>query len=162
MHEDKKAVVRRWVDLLTGNADEVWGGFEEVLHPDMTWTVIGTSPVSGTHRGMEAINRDFFDKCWKTGDGRGTGTQGLDGEYGLKLTVQNFVALEDGRILVTCTSDAMGRNGRPYNNAYCWLVTVENGKMVELHEWCDTSMFETAMFDKILVPAENIASSKSS
>ena len=157
MFEEEKAVVKRWVGLLAGNKDEVWDGFDQVLDPKMTWTVPGKTCVSGTHSGLDAINNDFFGKCWSTGDGRGSGVQGLDEEYGLKLEVQNLVALEDGRVLVTCTSDARGRNGVPYNNGYCWIITVRNGRIVELHEWCDTMMFETAMFDKKLVPAEDLA-----
>lgn len=158
MFEEEKSVVQRWVNLLTGTKDEVWDGFDQVMDQNMTWAVPGRTCVSGIHRGLEAINRDFFDRCWTTGDGRGAGVQGLDEEKGLKLTVQNFVALEDGRILVSCTSDAMGKNGIPYNNDYCWIITVRNGKMVELVEWCDTTMFETAMFDKRIVPAELLPS----
>jgi ketosteroid isomerase-like protein len=158
VYEEEKAVVSRWLGLLTGSQEEVWGGFDEVLDPDMTWTVLGTSAVSGTHKGLEAINRDFFDKCWSAGDGRGTGIQGLDSDYGLKLTVTNLVALEDGRILVTCASDAKGKNGVPYNNNYSWIITVRDGKMVKLDEWCDTLAYETAMFDKVLVPAEKLRS----
>ncbi|MBN9069784.1 MAG: hypothetical protein J0H60_26005, partial [Rhizobiales bacterium] len=33
--------------------------------------------------------------------------------------------------------------------------TVRDGKIVHLLEYCDTMMYETAMFDKVLVPAEN-------
>jgi hypothetical protein len=157
MYEAEKAVVSRWISLLTGSQEEVWDGFDQVLDPGMTWVVPGTTAVSGTHKGLEAINNDFFGKCWEKGDGRGSGVQGLDSEYGLKLTVQNLVALEDGRILVTCTSDARGRNGVPYNNNYCWIITVRDGKLVELLEWCDTMSFETAMFDKKIVPAESLA-----
>jgi hypothetical protein len=110
MFEEEKAVVKRWVGLLAGNKDEVWDGFDQVLDPKMTWTVPGKTCVSGTHSGLEAINTDFFGKCWST-------------------------------------------------NGYCWIITVRNGRIVELHEWCDTMMFETAMFDKKLVPAEDLADS---
>jgi ketosteroid isomerase-like protein len=156
MFEEEKAVVQRWVNLLAGKKDEVWDGFDKVLDPDMTWTVPGTTCVSGTHRGLKAIDEDFFGRCWTTGDGRGSGVQGLDDSFGLKMEVQNLVALEDGRVLVTCTSDARGHNGVPYNNNYCWIITVRDGRIVKLDEWCDTVMFETAMFDKVLVPAENL------
>ena len=158
MHETEKAVVRRWLDLLTGDVEDVWGGFEAVMAPDVVWTVPGNTPVSGVHRGLEAIQRDFFGRCWETGDGRGGGVQGLDSEYGLKLTIDQVVALEDGRILVTCSSDARGKNGLPYNNGYCWIITVEDDRITALDEWCDTVMFETAMFDKRLVPAEQLQS----
>src|SRR3954466_2237182 len=85
MYEAEKAVVRQWLDLLTGDVDDVWAGFEAVMAPDIVWTVPGDTVVSGTHTGLEAIQRDFFGRCWETGDGRGSGVQGLDSDYGLKL-----------------------------------------------------------------------------
>jgi uncharacterized protein len=156
MYEAEKEVVQKWVSLLQGDVDEVWGGFEAVMDKDIEWIVPGTSVISGTHKGLEAVNRDFFDRSWETGDGRGSGVQGLDSDYGLKLTLEEFIALEDGRILVTCRSDAKGKNGVPYQNGYCWIITVRDGKIVHLLEYCDTVMYETAMFDKKLVPAEEL------
>ncbi len=50
----------------------------------------------------------------------------------------------------------MGRNGLPYDQEYCWIITVRDDKIVHLREYCDTVMFETAMFDKRLVPAESL------
>jgi ketosteroid isomerase-like protein len=154
--DDNKEVVRRWVSMLQGDSSEVWGGFDQVMSPDIIWTVPGTSCISGEHRGLDAVNNDFFARCWTTGDGRGTGVQGLDEEYGLKLTLEELIALEDGRVLVTCTSDARGKNGVPYRNGYCWIITVRDGRIAELLEYCDTMMYETAMFDKRLVPAEQL------
>ena len=158
MHEEEKAVVQQWLDLLTGDVDDVWSAFEEVMSADMVWVVPGNTPVSGAHVGLEAIQRDFFGRCWETGDGRGSGVQGLDSDFGLTMTIDQVVALEDGRILVTCSSNAQGKNGLAYRNGYCWIITVRDGKMVHLDEWCDTVMFETAMFDKRLVPAEQLQS----
>lgn len=156
--EEKKQVVADWVAQLAGGSDDVWSAFERYCAPDMVWTVIGTSPVSGRHEGLEAISRDFFEKCWNGGDGRGSGVQGLDSEVGLEMHVDNLLATEDGRVFVSLKADAVGNNKVPYKQEYCWLITVENGKLVDLYEWCDTSMFELAMFDKRIVPAESLAS----
>jgi ketosteroid isomerase-like protein len=156
--EEEKAVVQRWLDLLTGDVEDVWGAFRQVMAEDAVWIVPGQTPVSGTHQGLESINRDFFEKCWETGDGRGSGVQGLSSDYGLTMTIEQVVALEDGRVLVTCTSDARGKNGLAYNNGYCWIIKVADGKITEVLEYCDTMMFETAMFDKRLVPAEDLQS----
>jgi hypothetical protein len=60
--------------------------------------------------------------------------------------------------LVTCHSQAVGRNGVPYDQEYCWIITVKDGKIAHLREYCDTVMFETAMFDKRVVPAEQLQS----
>ncbi len=154
MFEENKAVVQRWLDMVQGNQEEVWDSYL-TMNEDMTWTLIGKTLISGTHKGLKAINDDFFAKCW-SGDGRGGGTQGLDQEYGVKLDIQQVVALEDGRIMVICLSDGKGRNGVPYRNQYCWIISVRDGKMSELIEYCDTAMIEEAMFDKKIVPAEQL------
>lgn len=156
MFEENKAVVQRWLDMVQGNQDEVWDSYK-TMNDDMRWTLIGKTLISGTHVGLDAINNDFFSKCW-TGDGRGGGVQGLDQEYGVRLDIQQMVALEDGRVMVICMSDGKGRNGVPYRNEYCWIISVRNGKMAELIEYCDTAMIEEAMFDKKLVPAEQLPS----
>jgi ketosteroid isomerase-like protein len=154
--EEQKAVVQRWLDMVQGNQDEVWDSYK-TMQPDMKWTLIGSTVISGTHEGLEAIENDFFGKCW-SGDGRpGQSVQGLDQEYGVRLDIDEMVALEDGRIMVICRSDGMGRNGVPYRNQYCWIITVRDGKMAALVEYCDTALIERAMFDKKLVPAETPA-----
>jgi ketosteroid isomerase-like protein len=158
MYEEEKQVVQRWLGYLQGDPEEVWSGFEAVMAPDIEWVVPGKTPVSGSHRGLKALNDDFFAKCWETGDGRGGGVQGLDGEVGLEMKVEQVVGLEDGRVLVTCHSTAVGRNGVPYDQEYCWIITVRDGKIAHLREYCDTVMFETAMFDKRVVPAEQLQS----
>lgn len=157
MYEEEKAVVQQWLDYLQGDPEKVWSGFEATMSPDIEWVVPGATPISGTHKGLQAVNDDFFAPAWdENGDGRGAGVQGLDGEVGLDLTVDEVTALEDGRVLVACHSKAVGRNGLPYDQEYCWIITVRDGKIVHLREYCDTVMFETAMFDKRVVPAESL------
>ena len=65
MFEAEKSVVQQWVDLLAGSGDEVWAGFEALMSPDMLWNVPGNTSISGTHRGLEAIQRDFFGPSWE-------------------------------------------------------------------------------------------------
>ncbi|MFA7441259.1 MAG: hypothetical protein WCZ66_09865 [Sphingomonadaceae bacterium] len=154
MFEEEKAVVQRWLDLVRGDREAVWESYK-TMHPDMTWTLIGTTPASGTHRGLQNINDNFQEKCWN-GDGRpGSGPQGLDFEVGINpLEIEELVALEDGRVMVHCHSNAMGKNGVPYKNEYCWILTVKDDKIVSLYEFCDTALLERSLFDKKIIPAE--------
>lgn len=154
MFEEEKAAVRRWLELNSGSDDEVLAAFRATMSPEMTWTLIGSTPVSGTHRGLDAVQNTFFATCF-SGDGRhGSGPQGLDPDYGVRLNINEVTALEDGRVMVHCTSDGRGKNGVPYKNEYCWLLTVKNGKIASMYEFADTALIERAMFDKKVVPAE--------
>lgn len=157
MHEENKAVVQRWLDAVGGNDEQVAANYN-TMAPDMIWTLMGTTPISGTHRGLADIKTNFLDLCWN-GDGReGSAPQGLDPEYGIKpLNVREVVALEDGRVMVHCFADGKGKNGVPYPNEYCWLVTVRDGQICELYEFADTALIERVMFDKKLVPAEQVS-----
>ncbi len=157
MYEAEKAVVKEWLKGIQGNDGEVWDAFL-TMSKDMTWTLIGDTPISGTHRGLDAINNVFWNRCWN-GDGReGSGPQGLDPEYGIKpLEIFDILALEDGRILVHCKSDGRGKNGVPYKNEYAWILKVEYGKIVSMNEFADTALIERAMFDKKIVPAEQLS-----
>lgn len=157
MASTEKEIVQNWLDAVVGDQEKVWDSYIASFHPDATWTLIGSTVISGTHKGLDAIRDDFFGKCW-TGDGRpGPSTQGLSQEYGVRLDIQDVVSLEDGRVVVICQSDGMGRNGVPYKNEYCWVITVRDGKIASLVEYCDTALIEAAMFDKKVVPAEEVA-----
>lgn len=155
MFDENKAVVQRWLDMVSGNREGVWESYK-TLDPAMTWTLIGSTAISGTWRGLNEINDGFQHRCWH-GDGRGSGVQGLDPGYGIKpLKIEEVVALEDGRVLVHCFSDGKGKNGVPYKNEYCWIIAVNNGRIVSMYEFADTVVIERAIFDKQIIPSENV------
>jgi ketosteroid isomerase-like protein len=156
MHEEEKAVVKRWLDYIRGDPDEARSGIDALMAPDVEWVVPGRSAMSGTYKGREAIYEDLSTMMWDTGDGRGGGVQGLNREVGFDLMVDEVVALEDGRILVRAHGKGVGNNGVPYDQEYCWIITVRDGKIAHLRDYCDTVMVEKAMFDKKLVPAEEL------
>lgn len=155
MFEEQKAVVQKFLDGVRGGDETVWKAYEECMSPSLEWTLIGSTPLSGTYRSLSEYQRAFFEKCWN-GDGRpGSTKQGLDAEAGVKpLIVEEVTALEDGRIMVHFRSEGIGKNKVPYKNEYCWIITVENGKIAKLYEFCDTALIEQVFFDKKIVPAE--------
>ena len=152
MFEHEKQVVQRYLDAVGGGEADIWKAVEENWHEDASWTLIGRTPRSGTFKGLESIKRDFFGPGRK-GDGRpGPSVQGLSSQYPVTLTVDEVVAMEDGRIVVFCRTDARGRNGLEYKNEYCWIFVVRGDKIESLYEFCDTVAIEEVHFDKMLVP----------
>jgi ketosteroid isomerase-like protein len=152
MGEHEKKIVRRWLESVYGGENDVWRSFQENFHDDATWTLIGSTPRSGVFRGLESIKKDFLD-VGRRGDGRpGPSVQGLSSEFGIRLEVDDMLCLEDGRVVVFCRSYGSGRNGVPYDNVYCWVITVRGDKIASLYEYCDTVAIEEAHFDKKLVP----------
>ncbi len=158
MYESEKKTVSKWLDLVRGGSDEVWESYRAMMDDNLTWRLIGTTPISGEHKGLTRVENDFFAKCW-AGDGRGGGAeQGLDPNYGIKpLDIREITALEDGRVMVHCFSDGRGKNGVPYKNEYCWIITVKDGKIFKLDEYADTALIERAMFNKEIIPSELVS-----
>jgi hypothetical protein len=152
MGEHEKEVVKRWLDSVYGREEDVWESFKTHFHDDATWMLIGTTPRSGTFRGLDQIKKDFLD-VGRKGDGRpGPSVQGLSSDFGIRLEIDKIVSMEDGRVLVQCRSFGSGRNGVPYNNVYAWILTVRGDKIAAMEEYCDTVCIEEAHFDKKLVP----------
>lgn len=153
MGDREKKVVQGWLDATRGDSDEVEDAFTRYFHPDATWTLIGSTPISGTYHGLESIQNDFLGANFRGEERDGPSVQGLSQEYGIKpLDVEAVLSIEDGRVVVFCRSDGMGRNGVAYNNQYCWIVTVRDDKIASMLEFCDTALIEQAQFDKKIVP----------
>lgn len=153
MGTNEKKVVQNWLAAVRGDSEGVGDAFTRYFHPDATWTLIGSTPISGTYKGLESIQNDFLGANFCGEEREGPSVQGLSQEYGIKpLEVEDVLSLEDGRVVVFCRSDGMGRNGVPYKNQYCWIVTVRDDKIAAMLEFCDTALIEQAQFDKMIVP----------
>lgn len=154
MGDKEKQVVKDWTAAVRGDNGAVDDAFARYFHEDATWTLIGSTPISGTYHGLKSIQEDFLGANFKGEEREGPSVQGLSQEYGIKpLEVKEILSLEDGRVVVFCQSDGMGRNGVPYSNEYCWIVTVRDDKIAAMHEFCDTALIERVQFDKKIVPA---------
>ena len=153
MGSREKRVVQEWLAAVRGDSEEVVDAFGQYFHPDATWTLIGSTPISGTYRGLESIQNDFLGANFRGDEREGPSVQGLSQEYGIKpLEVEDVLSLEDDRVVVFCRSDGMGRNGVPYKNQYCWTITVRDDKIASMLEFCDTALIEQAQFDKKILP----------
>lgn len=147
---DKKNVVRRWFSLVTQDSgDQPWTEQPDaVMHPNVQWYTIGSTPVSGLHDGLDDLQTTFWPKI-RAGEGRPG--QGLDPNYNRTIRADEILELEDGRLMVLARADGMGRNGVAYDNEYCFIVTVEDDQITRLVEFCDTALIERAIFNRSIV-----------
>jgi ketosteroid isomerase-like protein len=103
------------------------GPFFGLISDDVVWTVIGTTPVSGTVHGKaafaERVGRPLQERLAEPI--RSSPRQILaDGDH--------VVALWDG----TSTM----RNGEPYQQSYCWVFRFAGGAIVEATTYWDTDL----------------------
>lgn len=154
MLEKEKQIVGEWLSTMRGVKTDLDAAIARFFHEDATWHRIGSTPMSGTYFGVRSIQEDYLAATFGGQPGSGATVQGLSQDYGFQpLIVHQIVALEDGRLMVHCESDNVGRNGLPFCNEYCWIITMRGDKIAALYEFCDTALIERVLFDKKLVPA---------
>lgn len=123
---ENKALVRNMFAALSKGNAQGWFG---VMTDDVRIIVTGTTKISGNYSKADYINKAV----------RVTFPQ-LEG--GLTLTPDTFIA-EGDYVAVQVRGQCMTKAGKPYNNTYCMLFHITNGKVDELTEYCDTELITT-------------------
>ena len=102
--------------------------FDDVLAPDVAWTITGTGVNAGTHRGRQV----FIDRA-VTPFGARLSSPIVPTVRGIYADGDQVIALWDGR--------ATTRDGRPYRNTYAWFFTMRDGKAVEVTAFLDMAAY---------------------
>jgi uncharacterized protein len=105
-----------------------------LLSDDLTWVITGRpglSPAPGQYDkiNIEAIFRDLYGRL----------------KGGLTMTVKSVTAEAD-RVALEVESHAELSNGRVYNNAYFFLLTLRDEKIVGVREYQDSLHAYTVFF----------------
>jgi uncharacterized protein len=101
--------------------------FVDSLADDFCWTLTGTTEWSGTYRGKQAVRDQLMRPLF----------QNFATQY--TNTAQRFIA-EGDWVVVECRGSVTTKRGEPYNNQYCWVCRVEDGKLKEVIEYMDTEL----------------------
>lgn len=122
--EDNKQIVQQFYEAANrGDMDTCFGLFSD----DIRWTNIGSTSLSGTFVGKEELFAKLLDPLFG------------QLEQGIHTTVHRLIA--EGDYVVAQTSGrAMTTGGRPYNNTYCWVIRIADGKFAEITEYMDTEL----------------------
>lgn len=123
LETEAKTVLRRYLDALTaGNLAAIAGSFAE----DATWSIHGTLPLSGTRHGRGAI-MEFLASA---GSLYQPGTQ--------SFTFGEITAEADRAVLEWRVQGVAAATGRNYDNAYCGVFRVRDGRITEVREYLDS------------------------
>lgn len=106
--------------------------FVDSLADDFCWTVTGTTKWSGTYRGKEAVMSELMRPLFANFETRYTNT------------AQRFIA-EGDWVAVECRGNVQAKRGQRYDNRYCWVCRVEEGKLKEVIEYMDTALVAAAL-----------------
>jgi ketosteroid isomerase-like protein len=118
---------------IVGAAFEAWaaGGttfFDDVLSPDVKWTIRGSGPVARTYVGREAFVREASAPL----------TARLAGP--IRPTVRHLLA-QDDLVIAVWDGAAVANDGKPYTNSFVWIFRMSDGKATEVEAFLDLERY---------------------
>jgi ketosteroid isomerase-like protein len=128
--ENKDLIRNMMAELGKGNSQAFLGAMAE----DVRFTIMGTTKFSGTYNGKQDVVNKLL------------GPLSAQLEGGLTITPDNFIA-EGDFVAMLARGNSKAKNGKSYNNHYCQIFRVANGKVQEITEYLDTELV-TSVFGK--------------
>jgi ketosteroid isomerase-like protein len=107
-------------------------GMLAAMADDVRWTIIGTTKFSGSYNGK----KDLLDRLIKPLSAQ-LETPGSN-------ATDNVIAEGDYVVLQSRGTGRKAKSGKAYNNTYCIVYKLANGKIQEVTEYCDTELITEA------------------
>jgi len=124
--ETNKQLVRDAFEAM-GRSDI--GPMVDLMTDDFAWIIEGQSRFSRSYEGKEAVKRDLLAPLFEA----------FATPY--RFTIDDIIA-EGDRVVVRGRGEVTTKAGKDYNNSYCFVLGLEDGKLVELREYLDTALVE--------------------
>jgi uncharacterized protein len=106
--------------------------FRDSLAEDFCWTLTGTNAWSGTYRGREAVMQELM--------------RPLFAQFATTYTNTAHRIIGEGEwVVVECRGNVQTKQGGRYDNRYCWVCRVREGKLAEVIEYMDTELVAKAL-----------------
>jgi ketosteroid isomerase-like protein len=125
--ENKQLIQTMFAELSKGNAEAFLGNMAD----NVRFTIIGTTKYSGTCNGKQELIQKVLAPL----------TAQL--ESGLTITPENFIADGD-YVAMQARGKSTTKTGKSYNNTYCQVFRLANGKVQEVTEYLDTELVTSA------------------
>lgn len=126
--ENKELFREIFAGLSVGNAKR----FLDSLADDFCWTITGSTDWSKTYRGKEAVQTELF--------------RPLLAQFAEQYTNEaSRIIAEDDYVVVECRGRVTTKASSDYNNTYCWVCRVADGKLEELTEYMDAALVSAVL-----------------
>ena len=130
METTNKQLLRHvYAEISKGNVQPLL----DSLADDVEWTIIGSTALSGTSRGKQQV----IDKLLKPIRARLA-----DGP--IVFQPERFIA-EGEYVVMQAQGRATALSGKPYNNTYCIVCRIVDGKVKEMVDYIDTELITSAL-----------------
>jgi len=125
--ENKELFREIFAGLSVGNGKR----FLDSLADDFCWTITGSTDWSKTYRGKEAVQTELF--------------RPLLAQFAEQYTNEaSRIIAEDDYVVVECRG-RVTKASSDYNNTYCWVCRVADGKLEELTEYMDAALVSAVL-----------------
>lgn len=129
--ENKKSLQAIFAEMAKGNTTP----FVESLADDIRWKLTGTTKWSKIYEGLEAVRNELLTPLF---------SNFADQYFGV---ASRFIA-EDDYVVVEWQGRVNTKSGTLYNNTYCYIFRVAEGKVKEITEYFDTELVATVLDGK--------------
>lgn len=121
--ENKRCIQDAFVAWVEGDGM----AFFNLLADDATWTVLGNCPISGTYVGRQRLIEGALKPQREKLVGPPT------------PKVINLIA-EGDTVVIQWVGSGVTKRGRQYNNNYCYVVQMRNGRIIGGTAYLDTEL----------------------
>ncbi len=140
--EQNKQVVTQWYEGLAAMDQEKLLACQS---DEVIYNVNGKTPVSGRWIGKDVLVNDVIPQVFSVLDFESF-------QFGKKWKI---MCADEERVVGVMEADGLAKNGKRYNQRYCHIFTVTDGKISEVWEFFDSCLAETVLFGNELVNPES-------
>ena len=106
--------------------------FMPLFDEDIEWRVMGSSAWSKHAKGLANVERDLVGPLFAR----------FAGPY---LNIPELILADGDHVVVLAKGDAETVEGKRYDNDYCFVFRMQDGKIVEVREYMDTILADAAL-----------------
>lgn len=106
--------------------------FDEVLAPEVVWTIEGSGPSAGTYHGRD----DFIERALRPFASRMSSP--------VRPVSQRLWADAD-HVIINWEGEGVARDGHAYRNHYVWIFRMADGKAVEVNAFLDLPAYDDVL-----------------
>ena len=106
--------------------------FADAMADDFSWTIAGGGPWARTRRGKGDVRRGLMAPLFAQ-------FAGIYRNRAARIVCDGDV------IVVECRGEVATKAGQRYDNQYCYVIEMREGKMIALTEYMDTALAEAVL-----------------
>jgi ketosteroid isomerase-like protein len=126
---DNKRIIAEAFDGLSRSDPRA---LRDAMADDFTWIIEGQCRFSRAYEGKAAVLGELFRPLFAN----------------FATDYRNFadeIIAEGDRVVVLARGEVKTVRGEDYNNSYCFVLRMKDGKIVELREYMDTALAEARL-----------------